>query len=280
MRAYTRDPLVVGSLIIIALFMIVTVLPGGIAPYDPLEQNLGERLRSPDWSLTRGDHFWGTDQFGRDIFSRTVWGTRISMLIGLIASTTAVFLGVPLGLSAGWHGGWFGTVVMRTVDMQLAFPFLILAIAVVATVGPSIATIVLILSIWNWAPFARVAYTMTSSIKEREYIQSARAIGCSGLRIMIRHILPGLVGPLLVLWSTIAGVMIVVEGSLSFLGFGVQPPTPSWGAILSEGRGYLDTAWWIATFPGLAILLIVLAFNVLADGLAARGDVPDAVEPS
>ena len=128
---------------------------------------------------------------------------------------------------------------------------------------------------------------MTSSIKEREYIQSAKAIGCSELRIMIRHILPGLVGPLLVLWSTMAGLMIVIEGSLSFLGFGVQPPTPSWGAILSEGRGHLDTAWWIATFPGLAILLIVLAFNVLADGLAARGDglaargdVPDAVERS
>ena len=272
--------MILGSLIIIALFLIVTVLPGGIAPYDPLELNLRERLRSPDWSLTRGKHFWGTDQFGRDIFSRTVWGTRVSMLIGLIASTTAVFLGVPLGLSAGWHGGWFGTIVMRTVDMQLAFPFLVLAIAVVATVGPSITTIVLILSIWNWAPFARVAYTMTNSIKEREYIQSARAVGCSGLRIMILHILPSLVGPLLVLWSTIAGVMIVVEGSLSFLGFGVQPPTPSWGAILSEGRGYLDTAWWIATFPGLAILLIVLAFNVLADGLAARRDVPDAVEVS
>ena len=148
--AYIRDPPIVVSLIIIAVFMIVTVLPEVFAPYDPLEQNLRERLRSPDWSLTRGNHFWGTDQFGRDIFSRTVWGTRISMAIGLIASTTAVILGVPLGLSAGWHGGWFGTIVMRTVDMQLAFPFLVLAIAVVATVGPSITTIVLILSIWNW----------------------------------------------------------------------------------------------------------------------------------
>ena len=278
-KTYLKDPLIVIPVMIIVVFVIVAVVPGLIAPEDPLQQNLRERLKSPDWSMEEGKHFWGTDQFGRDIFSRVMWGTSISILIGLTASTAAVFLGVPLGLSAGWYGGWFGRTIMRIVDMQLAFPFLVLAIAIVATIGPSTTTIVLILAIWNWAPFARVSYTMTSSIKEREYIQAARAIGCSGLRIMSFHILPGLVGPLLVLWSTIAGVMIVVEGSLSFLGFGVQPPTPSWGTILSEGQGYIDTAWWIATFPGFAIMLIVLAFNALADGLA-RGDIRDSIEVS
>jgi peptide/nickel transport system permease protein len=197
--------------------------------------------------------------------SRLVAGARISLLVGAASLGLSSLIGVLAGLLAAWYGGRLGEVLMRVVDIQLSLPFLVIAISLVAIVGAGLTSLVVILALWYWAPFARLTYGVCLAVNKNEYITAAIALGCSDTRILRRHVLPNVLVPLAVFSSYVFGQVIVLEGSLSFLGFGVQPPHASLGSVLSEGRGYLDTAWWIATFPGLAIMVLVIAANAIAD---------------
>lgn len=233
---------------------------------DPLEQELGVRLLPPAWMVgaARG-HPLGTDHLGRDVLSRLLYGGRLSMFIGIAAAMAAAFLGTTLGVVAGIRGGRVGDFIMRLADVQHAFPFIVLAIAIIAVIGASLVNLLVTLALWGWASFARVSWAEILSLKEREFIQAARAIGASSGRIVWVHFLPNLVSPLIVLFTFSVAQMVVAESSLSFLGLGIPPPDPSWGSMLSDGRVHLTTAWWLATFPGLMVMVAVLGVNLLGD---------------
>jgi len=236
--------------------------------YDPIGQDLGSRLLPPlSRTQAGGVHLLGTDHLGRDMASRMLAGTRISLLVGIASLSLSSLLGVLVGLLAAWYGGKVGEFLMRVADIQLSLPFLVVAISLVAIVGAGLTSLILILALWHWAPFARLTFGVCLALNKNEYITAAIALGCSDKRILWKHLLPNAILPLIVFSSHVFSQVVVLEGSLSFLGFGVQPPYASLGSILSEGRGYLDTAWWVATFPGLAIMLLVIAANSIADHL-------------
>jgi ABC-type dipeptide/oligopeptide/nickel transport system permease subunit len=234
---------------------------------DPLDQVLDRRLQSPRLVDAAGTHLLGTDHLGRDVASRLLFGARVSLIIGLVTVVLSGTAGTGLGLWAGFRGGLVDETVMRLVDVQNTFPFIVLAIAIVAVFGPKLPVLILTLAIWGWASYARVVRAEVLSLKEREYVVAARAAGAGEWRILTRHLLPGLLPTLIVLSTFQVAQMIIAESSLSFLGLGVQPPTPTWGSMLADGRGHLDDAWWIATFPALAIMATVLAINILGDAL-------------
>jgi len=233
-----------------------------IATHDPAEINITEALSAPN-----ADHFLGTDQLGRDIFSRMVYGTRISLSIGLIAVGIAALIGVTLGAIAGYFGGRIDALIMRFVDIMLCFPSLFLILAVVAIVGPSIYNIMIIIGLTSWMGMARLIRAEVLSLKERQFVMASKALGSGSARIIIRHLIPNGIGPVLVSFVLGVAAAVLIEASLSFLGLGVQPPTPSWGNILMEGKATLGVAWWLILFPGMAILITVLAFNLLGEGL-------------
>ena len=239
-----------------------------IAPWDPGRQMLMKRLRPPAWEA-RGlrEHPLGTDHLGRDILSRIVYGGRISLGVGLSAVTLSAFIGVTLGLLAGFHGGRTDAVVMRVADVFLSIPYILLAMGVVFALGPSLLNVILVMAVTRWVQFARIVRADVLSIREREFVSGARARGNRSLRLLLRHVLPNALTPIIVVATLELAFMIIYESALSFLGLGVQPPTPTWGWMLSDGRNYLATAWWLATFPGLAIMLTVLAVNLLGDWL-------------
>ena len=253
----------------------VLVLMGGaavlapqVAPWDPGRQMLMKRLRPPAWQA-RGlrEHPLGTDHLGRDILSRILYGGRISLGVGLSAVTLSALIGVSLGLLAGFHGGRTDAVIMRVVDVFLAIPYILLAMGVVFALGPSLLNVILVMAATRWVQFARIVRADVLSIREREFVSGARARGNRGLRLLLRHVLPNALTPIIVVATLELAFMIIYESALSFLGLGVQPPTPTWGWMLSDGRNYLATAWWLATFPGLTIMLTVLAVNLLGDWL-------------
>ena len=270
MRAFRKNRLAMAGLIVMILLYVITLITPLISPYDPTAQ--GDIVMSR-YLPPSAQHLMGTDKFGRDIFSRVLYGARISLTIGFVAVGISVILGLAVGALAGYFGKWTDSVLMRFTDMMLAFPRLVLLIVVIALFEPSIWLVVLVLGVTGWMSVARIVRGEVLSLREREFIQAARVLGMSDMRIILRHIIPNTLAPVIVYTTLGIGNTILVEASLSFLGLGVQPPTPSWGNMISDGRDALITAWWIATFPGLAIVLTVTAFNLLGDGLR------DALDP-
>jgi peptide/nickel transport system permease protein len=238
-----------------------------LAPYDPTVGDLSARLKPPAWMATgRAAHVLGTDQLGRDILSRLIYGARVSLLVGVVSSLIGGSIGVALGIVGGYFRGRVDTVIAKLIDVQLAFPFLLFAITVIAVLGPSLRNLLVILALSGWVTYARVVRGQTLSLRESEFIQAARSLGCPAWRILGRHILPNVVSYAVVIMTTEIGRLIVLESTLSFLGLGVPPPTPSWGLALADGKEYLISGWWLATFPGLAIMVVVLCMNIAGDG--------------
>jgi peptide/nickel transport system permease protein len=269
-RHFRKNRMAMGGLAIMILLYVVTLITPLIAPFDPAAQG--------DIVLTRylppsAEHLMGTDKFGRDIFSRVLYGARISLSIGFIAVGISITLGTLLGAVAGYYGGITDGVLMRFTDMMLSFPRLVLLIVVIALFEPSIWLVVTVLGLTGWMGTARIVRGEVLSLREREFVQAARALGMGDGRIILKHVIPNTLAPVIVSATLGIGQTILTEASLSFLGLGVQPPTPSWGNMVSDGRDALVTAWWIATFPGLAIVFTVIAFNLLGDGLR------DALDP-
>ena len=239
-----------------------------LAPWDPGRQMLLKRLKPPMWQ-ERGlrEHPLGTDHLGRDILSRILYGGRISLGVGLTAVTLAALIGVTLGLLAGFFGGRTDAFIMRVVDVFLAIPYILLAMGVVFALGPSLLNVILVMGVTRWVQFARIVRADVLSLREREFVAGARARGNRPLRLLLHHVLPNALTPIIVVATLELAFMIIYESALSFLGLGVQPPTPTWGWMLADGRNYIATAWWLATLPGLAIMLTVLAVNLLGDWL-------------
>ena len=254
--------------LIISCFLIAAVLAPFLATHDPVTQDLAHTLAPPVWQQG-GDasHLLGTDNLGRDIYSRLLYGARISILVGFLAVLMSMIFGAWMGLLAGFFGGRVETLIMRLTDMQLAMPFILIAIAIVGALGPSTRNIVIVLAVCNWATYARLVRGEVLSVKQNEFVELAVVSGAGTARILFRHILPNVVNSLIVMVTLDIGRMIIFEGAMSFLGLGVQPPQPSWGNMLADGRAYLTMAWHLATFPGLAIMLMVLGTNLLGDWL-------------
>ena len=249
-------------LVLMALFGPLLDLP------DPTRGNLRASMLAPTLSWAGlGSNPLGTDQLGRDILSRIVAGSRITLLIASSAVLLGGVLGTLLGLVSGYFGGLFDRLLMRLVDIQLALPLMLLALMIVAALGPSLPNLVIVLALVSWVRYARIVRGQVLAVREREFVQSARAIGASPMRIILRHILPNVLTPALVVATLELARIIVLEAGLSFLGLGVQPPYPSWGRMLADGRTYISSAWWIITFPGLALMLTVLSVNLLGDWL-------------
>lgn len=238
-----------------------------LAPYDPAVQNTAATLSGPSQA-----HPLGTDLFGRDILSRLIFGARASLLVGIGAVAIAVAIGVPLGSVAGYSGGWLDEAIMRTMDMVISIPALVLALAIVGTVGASLLNVIIVIAVVYSPQYARVIRGSVLSEKEEEYVEAANNTGLGDGRILLKHIFPNAFTPVLVQATYHIATAIIIEASLSFLGLGVQPPTPTWGVMIANGRQYLPTEWWISTFPGLAIMVTVLAFNILGDGLQDEFD--------
>jgi peptide/nickel transport system permease protein len=258
-----RNNLAMIGLAIVALLIIVATLAPWITPYDPITQTLRERLQPP---MTPG-HILGTDDFGRDILSRLIMGSRITLFIIALVAVTAPVFGLLIGTVAGYFGGWTDEILMRITDIFLAFPKLILALALVAVLGPGMENAVLAIAITSWPPYARVARAETLTVRNSDYIAAVRLQGASAARIIWGHIMPMCI-PSVIIRVTLdmAGVILIAAG-LGFLGLGVQPPMPEWGAMISAGRKYLFEQWWVATMPGMAIFIVSLGFNLLGDGL-------------
>jgi peptide/nickel transport system permease protein len=254
-------------LVVIGLYLVVAVFAPLLAPHDPNAVTLARRLLPP-----QAHHLMGTDALGRDVLSRTMYGTRVSLLVAAAAVVVAGVVGVALGMVAGWRGGWLGAVIMRVVDSVLSVPFFLLAVLVVAVLGPSLFNVVVCLALVRWPRYARVAYSTTLQTRGRGFVRAATATGAPGRWIVVRHVLPEVLPVAIVVGTLEFGLMVVYEASLSFLGLGVQPPTASWGSILSDGQQYIATAWWLATFPGLALFVLVLAVNLLGDAARDRLD--------
>ncbi|HUF11656.1 MAG TPA: ABC transporter permease [Longimicrobiales bacterium] len=269
-RHLRRDPLALaGAAVMLGLYLVAVLAPF-LAPYDPIAQGdiVATGFLSPSW-----EHWFGTDRFGRDVLTRMIYGARISLTIAFVAVTISIILGTLVGAAAGYFGGKIDGALMRFTDMVLAFPRLILLIMIVALFGASIPLIIIVLGLTQWPSSARLVRGEVLSLREREYIQAARALGYGSSRIVLRHLVPNVLAPVIVAATLGIGNTIVLEAGLSFLGLGVQPPTPSWGNMVADGGQSLIGAWWVATFPGLAIVVSVLAFNLLGDGLR------DALDP-
>ncbi len=256
-----------GLLAVLVLALDVVLMAGGprIMPLDPQLQALQDRLVPPLVSTDTGHHVLGTDQLGRDVLSRIIAGARITLTISFLAATAAALAGVVLGLVAGYNDGAARHVITRLGALQLSFPFIVIAVAVLAIVDRTVSNLVVVLASWGWAPFAKVASAEVQGLRRMEFVASARAVGASPSRVLFRHVAPCVMPSVIVLWSFQLSLMIIAESGLSFLGLGVAFPQVSWGEILSSGREYLERAWWLATFPGLAIMTTVLSVNVLGD---------------
>lgn len=252
---------VAGSVVVLLLFLISMAAPV-LAPYDPAGIDVKQILMGPSLA-----HPLGTDQLGRDVLSRMIWGSSISLKVGFIAVGISTVIGIALGAVSGYYGGWVDSVMMRFVDIMLCFPAFFLILAVIAFLEPSIWNIMAVIGITGWMGVARLVRSEFLSLKEREFVLSARALGASDMRIIFRHILPNAMAPVLVSATLGVAGAILTESALSFLGIGVQPPTPSWGNILTAGKDNIEIAWWLSLFPGLAILVTVLGYNILGEGI-------------
>lgn len=257
------------GLAVVVLVLITAVAAPLLTPFDPIEQDLGDlRLKAPGFRDAAGRvHPLGTDHLGRDLLARVVYGARPALMVGFAAVAISGVIGMAAGLVSGYFGGRIDDALMRLADIQLAFPFILLAIAVIGVLGPSLTTIIAVIGVSSWVVYARIVRSAVLSLREREFVQAALALGSGDGRVLVRHILPNALTPWLVVATLDMARVIVIESALSFLGLGVQPPTPTWGGMLADGRVYISTAWWLATFPGLAILVTVLGINLFGDGL-------------
>jgi peptide/nickel transport system permease protein len=256
------------GLVLITILALIALLAPVLAPADPLKQVLSTRLKPPSAA-----HWLGTDQLGRDVLSRMIYGARISLMIGIVVVGLAASIGTLVGLVAGYTGGWLDEGLMRLTDVFFAFPALILAMAISGALGPSLTNAMIAIAIVTWPVYARLVRAQVLSLREREYVEASRSLGASAGRIVWQHILPNTLAPLLVQASFDMGAAILSAAGLSFIGFGTQPPTAEWGVMISEGRNYIATHAWLSLFPGLAILFTVAAFNLIGDGLR------DALDP-
>jgi len=261
-RMAKQNKLATFSAIVIIIIILLAIFAPVVTPYGEAEQDLTNRLTAPSAA-----HIFGTDELGRDVFTRILYGSRVSLLVGIIPSIIALFIGVILGLIAGYFGGWADYIIMRVADVMLSVPSLLLAMVVMYTLGSSTFTLLVALSIASWAGVARVVRSQTLSIKESEYVEAATSIGVSKFHIMFRHIMPNTIPSLIVLFTLNIPSAILSESSLSFLGIGVQPPAASWGLIVNQAKQYLFSSPWLCLAPSLAIMIVVLAFNFLGDGL-------------
>ncbi|MFE6887452.1 ABC transporter permease [Streptomyces sp. NPDC057694] len=272
-RSLLRNRLAAVALALLVLIVVCAVFAPLIAPADPNAQNLLARLQPPAWqSGGSSAHLLGTDQLGRDLLSRVVYGTRVSLLVGAGAALLAGVIGTTAGLASGYLGGWTDRVVMRVADVQLAFPAILLALAVVGFVGSGLGYVILVLGITGWVSYARVVRSEVLSLRTRDFITEARAIGVSDLAIMRRHLLPNVMAPLATIGTLHIAAAVVAEASLSYLGLGVPKETVTWGGMLADGQLYLGTSWWIAVFPGVALMLTSLAINIMGDALRDVAD--------
>ena len=256
------------GLVIFLVIVLLALLAPVIAPFDPTEQNILEKLRGPSI-----EHWLGTDSFGRDTLSRVLNGARISLVIGIVSTIAAMVIGTAIGMLAGWHGGRFDTVTMQAMDVLLAFPSLILGLILVAMLGPSMTNIIIAIALTSIPPFARIARAPTIAVKEREFVEACRALGYSDSRIIVRHILPNILPEILVMGSLWLANAIRTEASLAFVGLGVKPPIATWGGMIREGFENILDSYWLALVPGIAILIVIFALNLLGDGLR------DAIDP-
>jgi peptide/nickel transport system permease protein len=256
------------GLVVIAVVVGTSLAAPWLTPFNPVEQEITERLKAPGARDSAGRlHPLGTDHLGRDLLARVIFGAQPALMVGFAAVLISGVLGMAAGLLGGYFGGWVDDVLMRLADIQLAFPFILLAIAVIGVLGPSLKTIIIVIGVSSWVVYARVVRAAVFTLREREFVQAAQALGGRDGRVLLRHILPNAFTPWLVVATLDMARVIVIESALSFLGLGVQPPTPTWGGMLADGRVYISTAWWLATFPGLAILVTVLGINLFGDGL-------------
>jgi len=269
-----RDRLGMVGVVIVALFVLSAMAAPLLAPYDPTEQFFEGLTLEGSPKPPSAEFLLGTDLLGRDLLSRLLYGARTSLIIGVVANGAAVMLGTLLGIVAGYAGGWLGGAIMRFTDLMMAFPALLLAIALAAIFTPSLWIVAMVIALVNWVQIARVVFTETRALTEREYIEAARALGAGHVRILLVHLLPHLV-PTILVWATLGiATTVLLEATLSFLGIGVRPPTPSWGGIIFESQSYFLTAPWLVFFPGIAIMLVALAFNLMGDALR------DALDPT
>ncbi len=266
LRALRRPGARIG-LGIAALLLVLTVAAPWVAPYDPYDQDLSSALSPPS-----ADHLFGADQYGRDILSRVIYGTRTALIAIIVADGLAVVVGGAFGLVAGFAGGRVDTAVMRLTDVLLAFPYLLLALIIVAALGPSLTNSILAIGIIYTPQYARLMRGQVLAVQSADFVWAARSVGARPLRVMLRHVLPNSLSPVVVMATLQAGSVVVETAGLSFLGLGAQPPSPDWGALLADGHSYFLTAWWIATFPGLAIFVVVVGFNLVGDALRDQLD--------
>jgi len=264
---FARDRKAQFGILILTIFLISAILAPLIAPYDPNKMSL-DMMLAPS-----SQHLLGTDDLGRDLFSRIIWGTQVSLFVGIVTVAISMIIGVLLGVFAGYYGGWIDMIIMRYIDLQWAFPNFIIAVYLVAVFGTGLLNIIVAISLAFLDDFARIARSMVLTLKEEQFIDAARVEGFSDLRIMLRHILPNSMAPIIVQATVSVSYAILGEASLSFLGLGVNVDTPTWGLILADGRSFISQAWWLGVFPGLAIMLIVLSINFIGDALRDAFDV-------
>jgi peptide/nickel transport system permease protein len=265
------------SILLVGFILAVIVLAAAfaplIAPADPARQTLILRLRPPGYTSSSGQVFlFGTDDLGRDLFSRVLYGARASLAVALLSVTVSTVVGTSLGMMAAWFRGWVEVAIMRLVDIMLSIPAILLAVLTVAVLGPGFFKLVLVLGLTRWPRYTRVAYAQTLQVSTLPYIKAAELAGARTGRILARHVLPNIVGPIVVVVTAEFGLMILFEAGLSFLGLGIQPPAPSWGSIMSAGRQYVERAWWMTLFPGACLFLLVFSINVFGDWLRDRLD--------
>ena len=267
-RARRTRALAVGGAAFVALLILAALAAPLIAPADPIRQSLRGRLSAPTLEGADGKaHLLGTDHLGRDVFSRVIYGARVSLLVGFAAVVVGGLVGATLGLLAGFSGGWIDSAIMTLADAQLAFPFILLAIGIIAVLGPSFPTLIMVIGLSGWVTYARVLRSQVLVLRSREFVDAIHALGGSVARVIVRHVLPNVLSSLVVIATLELARAIVLEATLSFLGLGVQPPTPSWGGMVHEGREYLDSAWWISTAPGIVLMLTSVVVSRTGDWL-------------
>ena len=268
LRKMRGNKMILFSSVILVVTIFVGTFAGIIVPFSPYNQELEDKLKPPLWrDADNRIHLLGTDHLGRDVLSRIIYGVRVSLLIGILAVAISAIFGIFLGLIAGFYGGIFDDVIMRIADVQLAIPLILLAIAVIVVLGSSVNVLILVIGLTQWMAYARMVRGETLSLREKDFVMSAYAVGASDLRIILRYIFPNTLASLMVLVTLNMALVIVLEAGLSFLGLGIQPPEPSLGTMLSESKNYISRAWWLSTFPGLTIMIIIMSINLFGDGL-------------